>query len=181
MQVHKLLLTSAAAERADPVHYGKLIVMRSNLRWCSDDFEFTCWNGNIIRGAFVIDAHDREILAWCVVVNTGISGSDIRDILLEAVERRFGTCRAPETIEFPTDNGSPYIAREARVLPARSASSPVSHRSEARRAMAWQRPSSTRSNATMSRYRRCQMPKRLCVCSRTTTLLHYAHLSMCLM
>lgn len=116
MQIHKLLLTPAAAERTDPVHDGKVIVMRSNLRWCSDGFEFTCWNGDIIRGAFVIDAHDREILAWCVVVNAGITGSDIRDILLEAVERRFGTCRAPEAIEFLTDNGSAYIARETRVF-----------------------------------------------------------------
>ena len=84
MQVHKLLLTPAATERADPVHDGKVIVMRSNLRWCSDGFEFACWNGDIVRGAFVIDAHDREILAWCAVVNAGISGSDIRDILLES-------------------------------------------------------------------------------------------------
>jgi hypothetical protein len=29
------------------------------------------------------------------VVNAGISGSDIRDIMLEAVERRFGDHRAP--------------------------------------------------------------------------------------
>lgn len=116
MQVHKLLLTPAAAERADPVHDGKVIVMRSNLRWCSDGFEFTCRNSDIIRGAFVIDAHDREILAWCVIVNAGIRGSDIRDILLEAVERRFGCCRAPQTIQFLTDNGSPYIARETRIF-----------------------------------------------------------------
>ncbi len=98
MQVHKLLLTPLAAERDDPVHDGKVIVMRSNLRGCSDGFEYSCWNGDIIRDAFVIDAHDREILAWCVVVNAGVSGSDIRDIPLEAIEIRFGTCRAPEAI-----------------------------------------------------------------------------------
>jgi transposase-like protein len=63
MQVHNLLLTPAAAEWVDPVHDGKVIVMRSNLRWCSDGFEFACWNGDIVRGAFVIDAHDRDILA----------------------------------------------------------------------------------------------------------------------
>ncbi len=34
------------------VHDGKVIVMRSNLRWCSGGFEFTCWNGDVIRGAF---------------------------------------------------------------------------------------------------------------------------------
>ncbi len=37
--------------------------MRSNLRWCSDGLEFTCWNGEIIRLAFIIDAFDREIIA----------------------------------------------------------------------------------------------------------------------
>ncbi|PWR02123.1 IS3 family transposase, partial [Meridianimarinicoccus roseus] len=39
---------------------GKMIVTRSNLRWCSDEFEFTCWNGDIVRGAFIIDSHDRK-------------------------------------------------------------------------------------------------------------------------
>ena len=64
--------------------------MRSNIRWCSDGFEFTCWNSDVVRGAFIIDAHDREIISWRAVVNAGISGSDIRDMMLEAVERRFG-------------------------------------------------------------------------------------------
>lgn len=36
--------------------------MRSDLRWCSDGFKFTCWNGYIVRGAFIIDAHDREVI-----------------------------------------------------------------------------------------------------------------------
>ena len=90
MQAHSLLLARKYTERPEHVHDGKVIVMRSNLRWCSDGFEFTCWNGDIVRGAFIIDAHDREIIAWRAVVNAGISGSDIRDIMLEAVERRFG-------------------------------------------------------------------------------------------
>jgi putative transposase len=64
--------------------------MRSNLRSCSDGFEFTCWDGTVVRGVFIIDAHDREIIAWRAVVNAGISGSDVRDMMLEAVERRFG-------------------------------------------------------------------------------------------
>ena len=49
--------------------------MRSNLRWCSDVFEITCWNGDIARIVFVIDAHDREVLAWHAAAGTGISGS----------------------------------------------------------------------------------------------------------
>ena len=86
--------------------------MRSNLRWCSDGFEFTCWNGEVTRTAIIIDAHDREIVSWEAVVNAGISGSDIRDLMLEAVEKRFGSLRAPETIEMLKDNGAPYIAKD---------------------------------------------------------------------
>lgn len=73
MKVHNLLLARKYSERPEHVHDGKVIVMRSNLRWCSDGFEFTCWNGDIIRAAFIIDAHDREIIAWRAVVNAGIS------------------------------------------------------------------------------------------------------------
>ncbi|QBX35138.1 IS3 family transposase [Paracoccus liaowanqingii] len=116
MKAHSLLLARIYTERPEHVHDGKVIVLRSNLRWCSDGFEFTCWNGDIVRGAFVIDAHDREIIAWRAVVNAGISGSDIRDVLLEAVERRFGTYRAPSVIEMLSDNGSPYIAKDTQIF-----------------------------------------------------------------
>lgn len=40
------------------------------------------------------------------------NGSDGRDMMLEADEKRFGNCRAPEPIELLSDNGSPYTARE---------------------------------------------------------------------
>jgi transposase InsO family protein len=129
MQRNEMLLARRYTERPDLPHDGKVIVMRSNLRWCSDGFEFTCWDGNVVRAAFIIDAHDREIIAWRAVVNSGISGSDIRDMMLEAVESRFGTIRAPETIEMLSDNGSPYIAKEtiifARQLNLKSCFTPV--------------------------------------------------------
>jgi len=86
--------------------------MRSNLRWCSDVFEITCWNGDIVRIVFVIDAHDREALAWHAVGGTGISGSMVRDLMLEAVELRFGGVQAPHAVEWLSDNGSPFTARE---------------------------------------------------------------------
>ena len=50
------------------------------------------------------------------MVNAGISGSDIRDIMLQAVETRFGTCRAPTVIEMLSDNGSPYIAGKTQIF-----------------------------------------------------------------
>ena len=116
MKAHSLLLARKYTERPEHTHDGKVIVMRSNLRWCSDGFEFTCWNGDVVRGAFIIDAHDREIMAWRAVANVGISGSDIRDIMLEAVECRFANYRAPAVIEMLSDNGSPYIAKETRIF-----------------------------------------------------------------
>jgi len=64
MKAHNLLLARKYTERPEHVHDGKVIVMRANLRWCSDGFEFTCWSGDIVRGAFIIDARDREIIAW---------------------------------------------------------------------------------------------------------------------
>jgi transposase InsO family protein len=46
-----------------------------------------------------------------------INSSDIRDLMIESVERRFGlVSRAPNPIEWVSDNGSPYIAGETRSL-----------------------------------------------------------------
>ena len=116
MQAHSLLLARHYTERPDLAHDGKVIVMRSNLRWCSDGFEFTCWNGDVVRGAFIIDAHDREIITWCAVTGAGVSGSDIRDMMLKAVERRFGTYRVPQPVEMLSDNGSCYTAKDTRIF-----------------------------------------------------------------
>jgi putative transposase len=99
MKAHGLLLENHSGQRPGRSHGGKVVVMRSDLRWCSDGFELTCWNGEIVRGAFVLDAHDREIIAWRATANAGISGSDIRDMMLEAVEARFGDIRAPHQVE----------------------------------------------------------------------------------
>lgn len=114
MKVHGLLLEKHAGRRPGRSHDGKVVVMRSNLRWCSDGFEFICWNGEVVRGVFVIDAHDREVIAWRAAAGAGISGSDIRDMMLEAVETRFRAIRAPHPVEWLSDNGSPYTAQDTR-------------------------------------------------------------------
>lgn len=82
-----MLLEKHTAVREGRIHDGKVMVMRSNLRWCSDGVDFTCWNGEVICLAFIIDAFAREIIAWMAVANAGISGSDVRDMMLEAVEK----------------------------------------------------------------------------------------------
>jgi putative transposase len=112
MKRQGLLLQRHSGRRKGRLHDGKVVVMRSNLRWCSDVFEITCWNGDIVRIVFVIDAHDREVLAWHAAAGTGISGSMVRDLMLKAVELRFGTVQAPHAVEWLSDNGSPFTARE---------------------------------------------------------------------
>jgi putative transposase len=45
----------------------------------------------------------------------GISGDDVRDLMVAAVEHRFGRVnRLPVTIEWLSDNGSCYIAGDTR-------------------------------------------------------------------
>jgi putative transposase len=61
-----------------------------------------------------IDAFDREIVAQVAVAGAGISGSDVRDMMLAAVERRFGTDRAPHPVEHLSDNASCYTAKDTR-------------------------------------------------------------------
>lgn len=100
MAKHGLLLAQRRRDRPERTHDGKVVTIRSNLRWCSDGFEFRCWNGDPVRVAFILDTHDREATAWRAVSGAGISGSDVRDMMLEAVERRFGGCRAPEPVEM---------------------------------------------------------------------------------
>lgn len=114
MQRHTLVLERSTGRRRGRLHDGKVAVMRSNPRWCSDALAFACWNGEVIRLGFVIDAFDREVIAHVAVSGAGISGSDTRDMMLEAVERRFGTTRAPHRIEHLSDNGSPYTAKKTR-------------------------------------------------------------------
>ena len=114
MRRNGLLLARHTGRKAGRVHDGKVVVVRSNLRWCSDGFEITCWNGEIVRLAFIIDAHDREIITWRAVAAAGISGSMVRDMMLEAVETRFAALQATHALEWLTDNGSAYTAKETR-------------------------------------------------------------------
>ena len=93
-------------------HEGVVIALRSNIRWCSDHLELTCRNGDIVRILFVIDACDREIIAWSAVAHAGVSGEMVRDLMIEAVERRFAGTRTPHPVEWLSDNGSAYIAKE---------------------------------------------------------------------
>jgi putative transposase len=112
MKLHGLLLNRHAGGFEERRHSGRVAVDRSNLRWCSDGFEIGCDNGEKVRVAFALDCCDREAIAH-VATTEGIKGEDVRDLIITAVESRFGQVnRLPETIEWLSDNGSGYIAHE---------------------------------------------------------------------
>lgn len=115
MQANGLVLTRHTAYRPARTHDGVVIALRSNIRWCSDHLELKCRNGDIVRVLFVIDACDREIIAWSAVAHAGVSGEMVRDLMVEAVERRFGRAKTPHPVEWLSDNGSAYIAKETAI------------------------------------------------------------------
>jgi putative transposase len=116
MKVHGLLLKRHTGGGEERRHDGRVAVDRPDTRWCSDGFEIGCDNGERVRIAFTLDCCDREAISW-VATTGGINSGDIRDLMIESVERRFGLVnRVPVPIEWLSDNGSPYIAGETRAL-----------------------------------------------------------------
>ena len=111
MAQNGLMLQRYTGKVPGRVHEGRIITIRPNLRWTSDSFEVACWNGDVLRVAFALDTCDREVMAWCAS-SSGISGEMIRDLMLESVERRFGTACTPHPIQWLSDNGSAYRAYE---------------------------------------------------------------------
>jgi transposase InsO family protein len=111
MAQNGLLLQRYTGKPPGRLHEGRIITIRPNLRWTSDCFEIACWNGEVLRVAFALDTCDREVMGWCAS-RGGISGEMIRDLMLEAVERRFGEAHTPHPVQWLSDNGSAYRANE---------------------------------------------------------------------
>ena len=116
MRQNGLLLVRHTGKQPKLAHEGKVITLRSNLRWCSDGFEISCWNGQVVRVAFALDCCDREIISH-VATTGGITSEMVRDLMIESVERRFGSIlRLPHAVEWLSDNGSCYTATETRTF-----------------------------------------------------------------
>jgi putative transposase len=97
MKEHGLLLQRHAGG-AERRHDGKIAVERSDLRWCSDAFAIGCENGERVRVAFALDCCDREAMSY-VATTGGIGGEEVRDLMVGAVEHRFGRVnRLPQTL-----------------------------------------------------------------------------------
>ncbi|EEZ7026793.1 IS3 family transposase [Escherichia coli] len=108
-----LLERKTAVPPSKRAHTGKVAVKESNQRWCSDGFEFRCDNGEKLRVTFALDCCDREALHWAVTTG-GFDSETVQDVMLGAVERRFGNELPTSPVEWLTDNGSCYRANETR-------------------------------------------------------------------
>ncbi len=108
-----LLERKPAVPPSKRAHTGRVAVKESNQRWCSDGFEFCCDNGERLRVTFALDCCDREALHWARTTG-GFNSETVQDVMLGAVERRFGNDLPSSPVEWLTDNGSCYRANETR-------------------------------------------------------------------
>ncbi len=123
-------------------HEGKVVTLKSDLRWCSDTFEIRCWSGERVQVAFSLDCCDREAIAYRATADYP-TALTIQDLMAETVEKRFGAgVRAVgHPVEWLSDNGPIYTAHATRDfgrgLGSSSARRPRTHP----RATGWPRPS----------------------------------------
>lgn len=116
MKVHGLLLQRHSGRGEERRHDGRVAVDQRNTRWCSDALEIGCDNGEKVRVAFALDCCDREAMGH-VATTGGITAEDVQDLMVATVEHRYGQVnRVPEPIEWLSDNGSPYTARDTRAF-----------------------------------------------------------------
>ena len=113
MREHNLLLLHDKPARPKREHKGKIAVAESDMRWCSDGFEFGCDNGEKLRVTFALDCCDREAIDWAASTG-GYDSSTVQDVMLRSVEKRFGDGLPAAPVQWLTDNGSAYTAHETR-------------------------------------------------------------------
>jgi transposase InsO family protein len=119
MKSEHMLLERCTGDRPGRKHDGVIVTLKPNLRWCSDSFEIRCWSGERVHVAFALDCCDREIVGL-VAAPGPLCGEHIRDMMVQAIESRFGagTRRIPMSIEWLSDNGSIYTSDETRAFGA---------------------------------------------------------------
>jgi transposase InsO family protein len=96
-------------------HHGKVVTLKSDLRYCSDAFEIRCWNGERVHVAFSLDCCDREAIAHRGSADY-LTALTVQDLMAETVEKRFGAGvrEVPHPIEWLSDNGPIYTAHATR-------------------------------------------------------------------
>lgn len=111
-----MLLQRHGGRSAERRHDGRVAVDQRNTRRCSDGLEIACDNGEKVRVAFALDCCDREAMGH-VATTGGITAEDVQDLMIATVEHRYGPVnRLPKPIEWLTDNGRCYAARNTRTF-----------------------------------------------------------------
>lgn len=98
----------------DNRHEGKVITLKSDLRWCTDGFEFRCWDGQKVYVVFSLDCCDREVIAYQASIEYP-TGETVRNVMSASVEARFGrVSTVPHAVEWLSDNGPQFAAEETK-------------------------------------------------------------------
>jgi putative transposase len=139
---HGLLLERQP--RYAPSARRQVAVDRSNVRWCSDGFEFRCDDGAPLRVVFAVDCCDRDAMSWAATTG-GYTGDMVLDVMLQAVEKRFAGAFATESeIEWLSDNGSCNIADETLTFSRKIGLKPVTTPVRSPQSNGWPRALSRR-------------------------------------
>lgn len=113
MKLNGLILPKSGEVRNNHQGTGKIEVLHSNTRWCSDAFEIKCWNDERVYVAFVLDSCDREAIGY-VARKQPLVAADIEELMINSIWERFKDKRAPRTIQFLSDRGCIYRADTVR-------------------------------------------------------------------
>lgn len=90
-----------------------MAVEECNQRWCAGGFKFNCDNGEKLRVTFALDCCNREALHWAASKG-GYDSETVQDVMLGAMERRFGSNLPASPVEWLADNGSDYRSHQTR-------------------------------------------------------------------
>ena len=70
-----------------------------------------CDNGERVRVIFALDTCDREVTAYAATTG-GYSADMAQSVMLACIEKRFGDVKTLRPVEWLSDNGSCYTARD---------------------------------------------------------------------
>ncbi|QTO41819.1 DDE-type integrase/transposase/recombinase [Desulfovibrio desulfuricans] len=70
-----------------------------------------CDNGQRVRDIFALDTCDREVMAYSATTG-GYSADMAQSAMLACVEKRFVDVKTLQPVEWLSDNGSCYTARD---------------------------------------------------------------------
>ena len=115
MRKNNLILPKITGQSYSDKKTGKVMTLKSNLRWCSDCFEIKCFNGEKVYVAFSLDTCDREIISY-IAKPQPILAEDIELLMIESVESRFEVLNTPHRIQWLTDRGSVYRAYSTQLM-----------------------------------------------------------------